>query len=96
MNKFWMVWRKDDRTPVFQHETMECAKREAERMARKHPGSDFIVLEAIYLSTTKQVTTYPLVDKNEFPIKFTMTPMPDFSPREMAERKIFPIGHFDS
>ena len=87
-NKFWMVWRKDDRTPVFQHETLECARREAERMAEKHPGAEFIVLEAVSVSTTKQVKTYPLIDKDEFPIKVTMAPY------EYDREKIWNRDHF--
>jgi hypothetical protein len=42
---FWVVWSPTGRPPVYQHETIESAGQEAERMARANPGSEFYVLQ---------------------------------------------------
>ena len=53
MNKFWMVYRvpghQDScfREPTKEHPTYASANTEANRLAKKHPGSIFIVLEAV-------------------------------------------------
>lgn len=47
MRKFWMV-RCTDRDPSYvQHATKRSATDEAIRLARKHPGDTFFVLETI-------------------------------------------------
>jgi hypothetical protein len=46
-NKFWMVWKIGGTSPSVQHETAEAAKAEASRLAEKHPGERFVVLQAM-------------------------------------------------
>jgi len=47
VEKFWMIWNPGNMQPRVQHESLESAKLEAERLARKHPGEDYIVLESV-------------------------------------------------
>jgi hypothetical protein len=47
MTKFWMVWREHGGGPTMPHTCRKDAEREAERLARKNPGENFIVLEAV-------------------------------------------------
>ena len=42
---YYFVWNPADRAPRKQHTTMADAEAEAERLAGKHPGSEFHVLE---------------------------------------------------
>ncbi|MDX9896338.1 MAG: hypothetical protein RBS34_12870 [Desulfofustis sp.] len=46
-NTFWLVWNPNGRQPLVRHPTEEVARREAERLARKHPGDTFYVLQAM-------------------------------------------------
>lgn len=43
--KFWMVLGTGE--PLFRHPTKHSARIEAERLARSHPGVEFIVLESL-------------------------------------------------
>lgn len=45
--KFWMVWRRNGSEPRFQHQAKVEAEREATRLARKYPGEEIFVLEAV-------------------------------------------------
>jgi len=47
MDPFWMVYGLDQGPPTWKHPSAHAATREAERLARLHPGKTFIVLEAI-------------------------------------------------
>ncbi len=47
MDKFWMVWKENDRDPRFKHPTETEARLEAERLARMNPGIRFYILESI-------------------------------------------------
>jgi hypothetical protein len=54
--KFWMVYRIPgsgpsyiDGTPTKQHMTETEADAEVVRLAMKHPGANFAVLEAVYV-----------------------------------------------
>ena len=47
MNKFWMVWGPNFKLPEVRHLTRTAADAEAARLAMKHPGWGFIVLESI-------------------------------------------------
>ncbi len=44
--KFWTVWCRDGGVPTRQHHTSDSASIEAGRLARAHPGREFVVLEA--------------------------------------------------
>jgi len=46
MKKFWMVWAEGNRSPAIKHRSELEARSEAERLARKHPGHIFHLLEA--------------------------------------------------
>lgn len=43
----WFVWTKKGRAPRFAHETRESAEREAERLARLHPGQKFHLMQSV-------------------------------------------------
>lgn len=50
--KFWIVWKQDDpRPPTKAHTDYDSAVQEAERLARKHRGRTFVVLEALATRT---------------------------------------------
>jgi len=44
---FWMVYGVGQREPTYRHVYYNSAAREAARLARNHPGTVFVVLEAI-------------------------------------------------
>lgn len=44
---FWMVWNPQGRAPTFKHQSAESASREAERLARLMPGTEFHVLMSV-------------------------------------------------
>lgn len=44
---FWMVWREGTSAPLVKHPDRASAYNEACRLAERHPGHRFIVLEAI-------------------------------------------------
>ncbi|QVN18966.1 hypothetical protein [Burkholderia pyrrocinia] len=45
---FWLVWSPSGaKPPTYRHGTPESAVREAERLAKLHPGETFVVLEPI-------------------------------------------------
>jgi len=41
----WCVWTKHGRRPQFFHPTKELAEAEAQRLACKHPGQKFLVMQ---------------------------------------------------
>lgn len=41
----WFVWTKRGRKPAFVHSDEGAATKEAERLARLHPGTKFIVMQ---------------------------------------------------
>ena len=43
--KFWMIWRENYDVPTKKHLTRTEAYLEAERLARKHPGSKFYLFQ---------------------------------------------------
>jgi len=51
MEKFWMVWRTDSSASTVQHESLQRAEIEAERLARANPGKRFVVLESVKFCT---------------------------------------------
>ena len=60
MEKFWMVWNPKGGRPTRQHESIEAAIAEAERLARCEPGQVFCVLGALRMCQAP-----------ELPIKWT-------------------------
>ena len=47
MNKYWLVWNMKGITPSKQHPTYEAARAEAMRLALKHLGECFVVVESM-------------------------------------------------
>jgi len=45
MAKFWLVWKKGDRSPSMMHATEKAAEAEAKRLAEINPNELFYVLE---------------------------------------------------
>lgn len=45
--EFYFVWTKKGHVPRKTHTTGEKAMKEAERLAKLHPGRKFIVLKAV-------------------------------------------------
>ena len=48
--KFWMI-TGDGNSPKVRHTNRQDAVREAERLAKTHPGIEFFVLEAVEMLT---------------------------------------------
>ena len=44
MELFWMVWNEGNMVPTVKHGTEGEARKEAERLAQKHPSQKFYVL----------------------------------------------------
>lgn len=47
LNNFWMVWNESHGMPTYKHNSLETAKREAERLAGLNPGDTFKILQFI-------------------------------------------------
>jgi hypothetical protein len=63
MDKFWMVYGGYLSDPVFKHESEQDARTEAERLARKHPGNKFYILEVIAMCQLKEFEWTELLHK---------------------------------
>lgn len=51
--EFWVVWNPSRGLPQFRHNTQAAAEAEADRLAAKHPGDEFIVLRAESVTKTE-------------------------------------------
>ncbi len=60
MDPFWMVYGLGQGQPTFRHPSAYLATREAERLARQHPGKTFVVLEAIGAVRKVDVEVIPI------------------------------------
>ena len=58
-HKFWLVWGIGKPAPTMQHPNPLKAEAEANRLALKHPGTKFAVLEAHHVYCTGE----PSVEK---------------------------------
>jgi hypothetical protein len=47
MKIFWIIWNPAANRPTVMHETLDSAKKEAERLAKLNPGQRFVVLKSI-------------------------------------------------
>lgn len=62
MEGFWMVVGRG--TPTYRHETLMGAREEAERLARLHPGDEFVVLKSVCRVVKTDVTWSAYVHTN--------------------------------
>lgn len=62
---FWFVWSDNGEIPHFKHSRLSNAEDEARRLALKHPGNLFIVLESICGLISNDVTKIDM--RNEIP-----------------------------
>lgn len=61
MKKFWMVFRMaGNGFPTAVHDSRGSANEEAERLARKHPGAQLVVLESVSFVSTDAPPQPPL------------------------------------
>jgi hypothetical protein len=44
---FWVVWNPDRGMPTHRRAEFGLARAEAERLAKVHPGQEFIVMQAV-------------------------------------------------
>lgn len=44
--EFWVVWNPYRGLPQVRHDTQAAAEAEADRLATKHPGDEFVILRA--------------------------------------------------
>jgi hypothetical protein len=60
MRQFWMVYGKGQSTPTHEHGDIHGARKEAQRLARIHSGTEFVVLEAVegFVKSDLQAFTY--------------------------------------
>lgn len=61
--KFWMVYGSGKAAPTKRHTSKESAMAEANRLAKKHPGTEFFVLKAVRgaMADSPTVATIDLV-----------------------------------
>ena len=57
MKTYYYVFRVGGSTPTVRHETIELAHKESERLASKHPGQIFEILQCVGVSKTVAVET---------------------------------------
>jgi hypothetical protein len=43
---FYMVWKSGGGTPIYNHDTLQAAQQEAQRLAKKQVGDRFYVLQS--------------------------------------------------
>jgi len=61
---YWIVWREGGGAPVVKHENPGLATKEAERLARAHPGERFVVLQAV---RARQVKDLECIEFDDIP-----------------------------
>ena len=57
---FWFVWNPNNRIPQYEHQSYINAEFEAKRLAQKHPGEQFIVLQSIRSFTVNNINEIDL------------------------------------
>lgn len=58
MKPYFYIFNSKREKPTTKHATLEKAKAEAERLARKHPGESFEILLAIGVSRCPESLTF--------------------------------------
>lgn len=56
MGRFYVVWNPKGENPNYPHQSLEGAKKEAERLCEEDPQFKFYVLESVGLCEVKPVT----------------------------------------
>jgi hypothetical protein len=65
---FWLVWSPTgSNPPQYRHPSEEGAEQEAERLARAHPGSEFIVLQSVSSRLVESMRCLDLRPKADLP-----------------------------
>lgn len=59
-HKFWLVWGIGKSVPTVQHPNPLIAETEAKRLALKHPGTMFVVMESSKGWRTAEPTVEPI------------------------------------
>lgn len=59
-HKFWLVWGIGKPAPTMQHPNPLKAEEEAKRLALKHPGTMFVVMESSKAWRTAEPTVEPI------------------------------------
>jgi hypothetical protein len=54
----WLVWNPGHGAPNFKHYDSASAVREAERLARLHPGEKFYVMVSVGVAVVEQPSVY--------------------------------------
>ncbi len=67
MSAFWFVWNEGGRAPAHKHQSQESAMQEAERLARKHQGQTFVVLESVCAMRVDSLQVTDLRPAGEIP-----------------------------
>ena len=70
MKPHYYVFNKTYGAPTFQHKTLAEATTEAERLAEKHPGTSFEILQCLGVSSVPKASTFWMdgVDPKSKPI----------------------------
>lgn len=58
MKPYYYVLNKTHKAPTFQHKTLADATTEAERLAEKHPGTSFEILQCLGVSSVPKASTF--------------------------------------
>lgn len=66
LEPFFIVWQfkpGGENIPVIRHQSQESACLEAERLARRHPGGQFVVLQSVCCKQVQSMLTTDLRPK---------------------------------
>jgi hypothetical protein len=66
----WFVWCPTGWPPKHQHQSIESAINEAERLAKAHPGQQFVVLETVgarMVDLVQRIDLRPVNEPDEIP-----------------------------
>lgn len=64
---FWTVWCPTGGAPTVAHPSLSLATMEAERLARAHPGQQFVVMKSVAGYERNELTVTDLSDANDQP-----------------------------
>ena len=66
--QFWLVWCINGGVPTVKHWTVGEARAESERLARSHPGDEFVVMAALCSVVKSDVVWHEYRDGIELPL----------------------------